>query len=52
MMTTSTTTTWLYVIFTSVDPHELKYKWISIGMFQKGLFICLFDGYATRIMML
>jgi hypothetical protein len=51
-MTTSTTTTWWYVIFTSVSAHELKYKKISIQMLQKGLFICLFDGYAAKIMML
>jgi hypothetical protein len=50
MMTTCTTTTWLYVIFTNVGPHELKYQKVSIGMLQKGILICFFDGYLARIM--
>jgi hypothetical protein len=52
MMSICTIITGLYVIFISVGLHELKYYKISIGMLQKGLLICLSDGYALRIMML
>jgi hypothetical protein len=44
MMSMDITITWMYVIFTSIGLHELKYKKISIGMLQKGLLICIMQG--------